>query len=112
VADEPAIARARAAVSDDRLNASATALFAAFADPTRFRILQALSAGELCVCDLAALGSVSQSAVSHQLRLLRERGLVAFRREGNRIVYRLADGHVRTVLAQGLAHAREPRVVS
>ena len=87
-------------------------MFAAFADPTRFRILEALSAGELCVCDLASLGSVSQSAISHQLRLLRERGLVTFRRDGNRAVYRLADDHVRTMLAQGLAHADESGVAS
>jgi DNA-binding transcriptional ArsR family regulator len=106
--DEAAVLRARAVLSDDLRTARTTAMFDGFADPTRFRILEALSSGELCVCDLAALGSVSQSAVSHQLRLLRERGLVAFRREGNRAVYRLADDHVRTMLAQGVAHASEP----
>ncbi len=108
VVDLAAVERARAALSDDARTARTTAMFAAFADPTRFRILEALSAGQLCVCDLAALGSVSQSAVSHQLRLLRDRGLVAFRRDGNRAVYRLADDHVRMLLAQGLAHADEP----
>jgi DNA-binding transcriptional ArsR family regulator len=112
VVDSAAVQRARAALSDDARTTRTTAMFAAFADPTRFRILEALSSGELCVCDLAALGSVSQSAVSHQLRLLRERGLVAFRREGNRAVYRLADEHVRTLLAQGLAHADEPGAAS
>jgi ArsR family transcriptional regulator len=84
-----------------------TAIFSALADPTRFRILDALSHEELCVCDLAAICGISQSGVSHQLRLLRERELVAFRRDGNRAVYRLADDHVRTLLAQGLAHADE-----
>jgi ArsR family transcriptional regulator, lead/cadmium/zinc/bismuth-responsive transcriptional repressor len=110
--DAVAIERARTVLSDDSRAARTTAMFAAFSDPTRFRILEALSSGELCVCDLAALGSVSQSAVSHQLRLLRERGLVAFRREGNRAVYRLADDHVRTLLVQGLAHADEPEATS
>jgi DNA-binding transcriptional ArsR family regulator len=110
VIDAGTAATARAACSDADRVARATAIFAAFADPTRFRILEALSAGELCVCDLASLGSVSQSAISHQLRLLRERGLVAFRRDGNRVVYRLADDHVRAMLAQGLAHADEPEV--
>jgi len=105
-------AAACAACSDADRVARATAIFAAFADPTRFRILEALSAGELCVCDLASLGSVSQSAISHQLRLLRARGLVAFRRDGNRAFYRLADDHVHAMLAQGLAHADEPGVAS
>lgn len=84
-----------------------TGIFSALADPTRFRILEALSYQELCVCDLVALCEVSQSGVSHQLRLLRDRGLVAYRRDGNRAVYRLADDHVRTLLGQGLEHAGE-----
>ena len=61
------------------------------------------------MCDLAELSLVSQSGVSHQLRLLRQLGLVAFRRDGNRAVYRLADDHVRSLLAQGFEHAAEER---
>jgi ArsR family transcriptional regulator len=83
------------------------AIFSALADPTRMRILDALGVEELCVCDLAELCGISQSGVSHQLRLLRERGLVAYRRDGNRAVYRLADEHVSVLLSQGFEHADE-----
>jgi ArsR family transcriptional regulator len=83
------------------------AIFDALSDPTRLRILLALAERELCVCDLAAIAGISQSGVSHQLRLLRALDLVTFRREGKRAVYRLADDHVGTLLAQGLEHARE-----
>lgn len=78
------------------------------ADPTRARVLHALSlADELCVCDLALVLGVSMSGLSHQLRLLRERGIVARRRAGRVMYYRLADDHVRHVLEDGLRHARE-----
>ncbi len=87
-----------------------TAIFSALSDPTRFRMLEALSLGELCVCDLAEIVGVSQSGVSHQLRLLRDRGLVAYRRDGQRAVYRLADEHVRVLIASGLEHADEEPV--
>ena len=83
------------------------AIFSALADPTRVRMLNALGIEELCVCDLAEVCGISQSGVSHQLRLLRDLGLVAYRRDGNRAVYRLADDHVLTLLAQGLEHADE-----
>lgn len=106
------MARVSHALADTGCTACVTAIFSALADPTRFRILNALSFEELCVCDLAEIAGVSQSGASHQLRLLRERGLVAFRRDGNRALYRLADDHVRTLLAQGLAHADEGRQVT
>jgi ArsR family transcriptional regulator len=84
------------------------ATFALFADATRARILHALSlTDELCVCDLALLLGLSQSTVSHQLRQLRDRRVVTRRREGRVIHYRLADDHVRHVLADGLRHAEE-----
>lgn len=107
IIDSCAVDCARAAVSSPVLVAEAAAIFSALSDPTRLRILEALSACELCVCDLAELSGISQSGVSHQLRHLRDRGLVAFRRDGNRAVYRLADDHVRTLIDQGLAHAAE-----
>lgn len=88
---------------------AAALLFDAFSDPTRLRILWALSLGELCVCDLAAATGVTQSAVSHQLRLLRDRRLVVSEREGRHVIYRLADAHVETLLLQGVAHAGEHR---
>lgn len=92
---------------DDRRVGRVTVIFSALSDPTRFRMLDALSRADLCVCDLASIAGISQSGVSHQLRLLRDRGLVTYRREGQRAVYRLADDHVRTLLKVGLEHAEE-----
>lgn len=79
----------------------------ALADESRLRILLALSEQELCVCDLASICGISSSGVSHQLRLLRDRDLVAFRRDGKRAVYRLADSHVSSILAIAIEHAEE-----
>ena len=107
VIDAGAVQHARELAASSNLVTDAVAIFSALADPTRLRILEALAIGELCVCDLAELSGVSQSGVSHQLRLLRDRSLVTFRRDGNRAVYSLADDHVRSLLAQGLAHAAE-----
>lgn len=110
VVDEAAVARVRAALPAEDAARAVAAIFDALSDPTRLVILQALLvAGELCVCDLATVASVSSSAVSHQLRLLKDRDLVAFSREGKRAVYRLADAHVSALLAQGLDHAHESR---
>ena len=107
VLDAEAVDRVRQRLAHHTLAARTATLFSAAGDPTRFRILDALSHEELCVCDLAILAGISQSGVSHQLRLLRDRGLVSFTRDGNRAVYRLADEHVRALLAIGLAHAAE-----
>lgn len=85
--------------------------FELLANPTRARILHALTlAHELCVCDLAWVLGISQSALSHQLRLLRERGAVERRRAGRIMYYRLRDRHIRRLVIQALHHAREPRV--
>ncbi len=85
--------------------------FAVLADPTRSRILHALSlADELCVCDLALLLGISQSALSHQLRLLRDRRVVVRRKAGRIVYYRLADEHVRHVFSDGLRHVSEVEV--
>ncbi len=84
-----------------------TELFRVFGDSTRVRILYALSASELCVCDIAALLGLTQSAVSHQLRALKNVRLVKPRREGKTVFYALADRHVQTILAQGLDHVQE-----
>jgi ArsR family transcriptional regulator, lead/cadmium/zinc/bismuth-responsive transcriptional repressor len=81
--------------------------FSLLGDPTRTRILHALCVDELCVSDLAGLLALSPSAVSHQLRLLRDRRLVAVRREGKRTYYRLQDEHIRTLVDMGISHARE-----
>ncbi len=84
-------------------------LFKAFADGGRLRILWALRQGEMCVCDLAALLQVSESAVSHQLRLLRTLHLVSNRREGVVLYYRLNDEHIEQLLQVALTHSREER---
>ena len=85
-------------------------VFSLLADPTRLRILHALAlADELCVYDIAALLGASQSAVSHQLRTLRNSGVVARRREGRIIAYRLVDDHIADMLRTGLEHVREDR---
>jgi DNA-binding transcriptional ArsR family regulator len=81
--------------------------FSMLGDATRARILQALSLEELCVSDLSALLEVSQSAASHQLRMLRDRRLVAVRREGRHTFYRLRDEHIRTLVDMGVSHAAE-----
>jgi DNA-binding transcriptional ArsR family regulator len=83
-------------------------LFSALSDPTRLKILHALSlTQELCVCDLAALAGLSVSAVSHQLRLLRDRDLVRARREGRMVYYSLSDDHIATLMGTGIEHANE-----
>lgn len=81
--------------------------FSALGDPTRVRILDALSHGELCVCDLAAVLGLSQSAVSHQLRVLRGIRLVRPRREGRIVFYSLDDQHIIAIFKQTLQHVEE-----
>ena len=82
-------------------------LFKIFGDSTRVKILYALLESELCVCDIAKLMEVSQSAVSHQLRVLKASKLVKFRREGKTVYYSLADEHVIRILSQGMEHILE-----
>ena len=82
-------------------------LFKAFGDSTRIKILYALCEEEMCVCDLAALLGVTQSAVSHQLRLLKTLRLVKFRREGKVVYYSLDDGHIKHIFREGLEHITE-----
>ncbi len=82
-------------------------LFKVFGDSTRIQILSVLMEKELCVCDLADLLGVSQSAVSHQLRILKQSRLVRYRREGKQVIYALADDHVVSILHQGLEHITE-----
>lgn len=82
-------------------------LFKVFGDSTRVRILFALFESELCVCDLSEALDMTQSAISHQLQILRTNKLVKSRREGKQIYYSLADEHVVTIIAQGLNHILE-----
>ena len=92
-------------LADDDVIYTATQIFDALSDFTRFQILGALSTGERGVTDLEEVCHVSQSAISHQLRLLRDRGLVSARRDGQRVIYSLADDHVITLIRVGLEHA-------
>ena len=82
-------------------------LFKAFGDTTRVQIMSHLLSGELCVGDIADAVELTQSAVSHQLRILKQMHLIKYRREGKNILYSLADDHVRTILEMGLEHVME-----
>ncbi len=93
-------------INDDILYKLAE-LFKVFGDPTRVRILYALTMQELCVQDIADKLSMTHSAISHQLRVLKQMELVKFRRDGKTIYYSLADDHVKTIMAQGLEHVCE-----
>lgn len=92
---------------DEELLYDLADLFKVFADTTRIKILYALMEEDMCVACLAEVVGVSQSAVSHQLRGLKQAHLVKFRRQGKQVVYSLSDDHVNTILAQGLTHICE-----
>ena len=81
--------------------------FKVFGDSTRIKMLYVLMCGEICVCDLAQTLNMTQSAISHQLRTLKQMDLVRNRREGKTVFYSLADGHIKTILSQGLDHIEE-----
>ena len=101
------LAAQRQALIPAPLAATLAETFRALGDPTRVRILDALSRAELCVCDLAGLVGLSESATSHQLRLLRSLRLVRTRRSGRLIFYALDDDHITRLFAQGLEHVAE-----
>lgn len=82
-------------------------LFKVFGDSTRVKILYALFEAELCVCDMAQLLGLTQTAVSHQLRVLKNNKLVRFRRDGKTVFYSLSDDHVRRIIGQGMEHIEE-----
>lgn len=82
-------------------------LFKVFGDSTRIKILFVLFEAEVCVCDLAQALNMTQSAISHQLKILKQSKLVKSRRDGKSVFYSLADGHVRTIIAQGREHIEE-----
>ncbi len=105
--DEPRVKRAQEHLLDGLTATHVAEIFAALSDPTRVRLVSALGGGELCVCDIAATLGMSQSAISHQLRLLRTLQLVKNRRDGRIVYYSLADDHVAQLLAQGMNHVTE-----
>ena len=101
------VSRLREDLPDDEVLYDLAELFRMFADSTRIKILYALFESELCVGDIAQLLNLSQSSVSHQLRLLKNSKLVKFRREGKAIFYSLDDDHVRSMIALGMEHVEE-----
>ncbi|PYE53185.1 ArsR/SmtB family transcription factor [Deinococcus yavapaiensis] len=102
-----AVAQAREVVPNERCVEDASALLKAVADPTRLRMLSALAATELCVHDLSLVVGISESATSHQLRLLKMHRLVTARKVGRSVYYQLADHHVTLLIGNALEHARE-----
>jgi ArsR family transcriptional regulator, lead/cadmium/zinc/bismuth-responsive transcriptional repressor len=107
ITDPARVARVRATMIGSRQVDRLAETFRALGDPTRVRILDALSRDELCVCDVATLIGLSESAVSHQLRLLRNLRLVRTRRDGRMMYYSLDDQHIVTLFEQGLRHVDE-----
>ncbi len=103
------IDKAKQGMPDDLDLDDASYLVKVLADPTRMRMIAALLASELCVCDLADLTGMSQSAISHQLRVLRQSRVVKYRREGKNTFYSLDDEHIRLLVATAIAHVREMR---
>ena len=105
--DPEALARVCADLPDDEVLYDLAELFRVFGDTTRIKILYALFESELCVSDIAQAVGLSQSAVSHQLRVLKASKLVKFRRDGKTVFYSLDDDHVRTMIALGMEHVEE-----
>ena len=105
--DPEALARVCADLPDDEVLYDLAELFRVFGDTTRIKILYALFESELCVSDIAQAVGLSQSAVSHQLRVLKASKLVKFRRDGKTVFYSLDDDHVRSIIALGMEHVEE-----
>lgn len=94
--------------SNEKLNALSD-FFKAFSDPNRLRIIQSLSKNELCVCDIADIAGMTQSAVSHQLRYLKNINILSCRRDGKSIIYSLKDSHILHIFGEGLIHISEEK---
>ncbi len=94
-------------IPDDEILYDLAELFKIFGDSTRIKILYVLFESEMCVCDIAQILNMTQSAISHQLRALKQSKLVKYRREGKTVFYSLADSHVRTIIDQGMEHVAE-----
>ncbi len=92
---------------NDELIADLSDMFKIFGDQTRVKILMALESGELCVCDIAAVMNMSQSAISHQLRVLKQSNIVKTRREGKVVYYSISDDHVKEIFNMAMVHVQE-----
>ena len=106
-AHEEVVEMVRERMPEEELLYDLAELFKVFGDSTRIKILYALFESELCVCDIAQLLNMTQSAISHQLRVLKQSHLVKYRRDGKIILYSLADDHVRKIINQGMEHVEE-----
>ncbi len=104
---EDVVEQVKGNMPDDETLYDLADLFRIFADSTRIKILYVLFESEMCVCDIAQLLGMTQSAISHQLRALKQSKLVKYRREGKTVFYSLDDDHVRSVLALGMEHVLE-----
>ena len=107
MADEITVGETPDELPDEELLYDLADLFKVFSDTTRIKILFALMGRELCVADIAEQAGTTQSAVSHQLRTLKQARLVKFQRDGKNVIYSLSDDHVYTMLAQGMTHICE-----
>lgn len=103
---EDVVNRVKENLPDDELLGEAADFFKVFGDKTRIKILLALLDSEMCVCDIACLLDMSQSAISHQLRVLKNSNLVKNRKDGKVVYYSLDDEHVKEILGQGIVHIR------
>ena len=92
---------------DDELIVDLSDMFKIFGDQTRVKILMALESGELCVCDIAAVMNMSQSAISHQLRVLKQSNIVKTRRQGKVVYYSISDDHVKEIFEIAIVHVQE-----
>ncbi|RDU23346.1 ArsR/SmtB family transcription factor [Anaerosacchariphilus polymeriproducens] len=106
-ADEDLVEKVNDNMPDDEEIYFLAELYKVFADPTRIKIMYVLTKGEMCVRDIAQILNMTQSSISHQLRVLKQSRLVKFKREGKVIFYSLADEHVYTILNQGFEHIAE-----
>lgn len=107
VIHEDAVRLAKKEMTDEETLYFMSEFFRMFGDTTRLKIINALMISELCVCDLAALVGMSQSVISHHLKILRAARVITFRREGKVVYYSLCDEHIRLIFGQGLMHMQE-----
>ncbi|MDR1559249.1 MAG: metalloregulator ArsR/SmtB family transcription factor [Clostridiales bacterium] len=109
VIHEDVVRRVRGGISDDGQLQKAAELFKVCGDPSRLKIINALLLDEMCVCDIAALMDMTQPAISHHLKVLRQTQLVKYRREGKIVYYSLSDEHVSNIFYQSLLHISEEK---
>ncbi len=106
-AHEELVQKVKEIMPEEELLYDLAELYKVFGDSTRIKILYVLFESEMCVCDIAQLLNMNTSAISHQLRVLKQSQLVKYRREGKTVFYSLADDHVRTIINQGMEHIEE-----